>query len=854
MKIVSIGGGPAGLYFALLMKKAYPATDITVVERNRPEDTFGWGVVFSDETLGGFEEADPESFAEITSNFRYWQNIETHFGGQCTVSTGHGFAALSRKKLLQILHERCRELGVRLEFEREVASLEEFADADLILGADGVNSWVRQHHQQHFRADLDWRRCRFTWLGTDKPLDAFTFIFEPTEHGLFQVHAYPFQDGLGTWIVECREETWRAAGLEEATEEDTVAFCQDLFKGYLGGHKLLPNRSTWRVFPTVRCATWRHDNVLLLGDAAHTAHFSIGSGTKLAMEDAIALVTEFRRLGTHDVAKVLEEYEENRWVDVVKLQKAAQTSLEWFENSARYLPQSPLSFSFNLMTRSKRITYDNLGERDPQLVGAVTEEFRQQAGAPLTSDGRAPAPIFTPFRLRQLELANRIVVSPMCQYSAQDGLPGDWHLMHLGTRAVGGAGLLITEMTDVLADGRITPECTGLWNDAQVAAWRRITDFVHSQSPAKIGIQLAHAGRKGSTHHPWQGPDRPLTAGEGAWPTLGPSAVPYYPDWPAPRQMNRKDMDQVRDAFVRATERALEAGFDLIELHMAHGYLLSSFVSPLSNQRNDDYGGSLENRLRYPLEVFTAMRQAWPADKPMSVRVSASDWLAERGTTPEDSVELARRLQAAGCDIIDVSSAGNSPESAPEYGRMYQVPFAEQIRYETDLPVMAVGAILGADHANTVLAAGRADLVAMARPHLHNAYLTLHAAEHYEFWDQPWPGQYQLAKPRPARGSPAQVGSALRAQLRATIPRRLAAIYLDRNEPSCQRRRQRASLFHNLFARRSARLIGQPPAACSKSVRQARVNTLLSHQGTRSSEDHDLQKARYVGLMAKSCF
>ena len=499
MRIVSVGGGPAGLYFAILMKQAFPATEIDIYERNRPDDTFGWGVVFSDETLGAFEEADAVSYGQITDQFRYWRDIETFYGDACTVSTGHGFAAMSRKKLLQILHQRCLDLGVGLHFESEITGLEDVGPADLVLGADGVNSWLRGRLEDHFQPQLDWRKCRFTWLGTDKPLDAFTFIFCPTEHGLFQVHAYPFEDGLGTWIVECRDEVWKKAGLDQASEADTVAFCEDLFAPWLDGHRLLSNRSIWRLFPTVRCRTWHHNsaqhgNVLLLGDAAHTAHFSIGSGTKLAMEDAILLVDTFRRLGTDDVPKVMATYEEERWVDVLKLQKAAQTSLEWFENSERYLGQSPVHFTFNLMTRSKRITYDNLQERDPKLIENVTADFQQRQGH--HTENPSP-PIFTPLKLRDLELANRIVVSPMCQYSAEEGMPGDWHLVHYGSRALGGAGLLFTEMTDVLPEGRITPGCAGLYTAEHAKAWGRIVDFVHQRSETAIGIQLAHARTQG---------------------------------------------------------------------------------------------------------------------------------------------------------------------------------------------------------------------------------------------------------------------------------------------------------------------------------------------------------------------
>jgi anthraniloyl-CoA monooxygenase len=751
MKIVSIGGGPAGLYFSILMKKAYPDCSIRVLERNRPDDTFGWGVVFSDETLGNFEEADQPTYDRITGSFRYWGSIETHFGGTCTTSDGHGFAAISRRRLLLILQERARELGVELEFETEVSDLADFADADFILGADGVNSFVREQLADQFKPRLDWRHCRFAWLGTDKPLEAFTFIFEQNEHGLFQVHAYPFEDGLSTWIVECHEDVWRSAGLDEATEEETVAYCEALFADYLDGHRLLTNRSLWRAFPTVRCQSWHAGNVLLVGDAAHTAHFSIGSGTKLAMEDAVVLAGTFRDLGTEDVPKVLAAYQEARWVDGLKLQKVAQTSLEWFENSARYMKQHPTQFAFNLMTRSKAITWENLEARDPEMIERTAEWFRKEVGAPLSSEGKPPPPIFTPFQARGCRLENRVVVSPMCQYSAVDGVPDDWHLVHLGTRAIGGAGLVIAEMTDVTPEGRITPGCTGMYNDEQEWAWGRIADFVHRNSPAKIGIQLAHAGRKGSVEHPWdRNEDEPLSPEEGGWETLGPSPIPYRPDWPPPREMTRSDMEAVRDAFVAATQRSARAGFDWLELHMAHGYLLSSFLSPLSNQRDDEYGGSAEKRMRFPLEVFAAVREAWPEDRPISVRISATDWMNDGGVTAEFSVELSRALQVAGCDLIDVSSAGNSPDSKPNYGRMYQVPFAEKIRYEVGIPVMAVGALLGEDHANTVIAAGRADLAVMARPHLRDPYLSLRAAAKYDFPDVEWPGQYLPGRfPRP---------------------------------------------------------------------------------------------------------
>jgi len=748
MRIVSIGGGPAGLYFALLMKKALPGSDVTVLERNRPDDTFGWGVVFSDETLGNFEREDPESMERIRARFRYWGEIETHFGGEVVTSTGHGFCGLSRKTLLMILQDRCRELGVSLTFQHEVADIEAVRrEADLVVGADGVNSAVRALYADRFRPSIDWRKCKFCWLGTDKTLRAFTFVFEENEHGLFQVHAYPFEEGRSTWIVECREETWKKAGLDQASEEETVRYCERLFARQLDGHRLLTNRSTWRTFPTIVNERWHHENVVILGDAAHTAHFSIGSGTKLAMEDAIALCDTFKRLGADDVPRALAAYQEARYDETRRLQRAAQTSLEWFETSARYLKQHPLTFAFNLMTRSKRITYDNLALRDPALVEQATERFAEAAGAPRSSDGTAPPPMFTPLRLRGLTLANRMVVSPMCQYSAEEGVPTDWHLVHLGSRAVGGAGLVISEMTNVSPEGRISPGCAGMWGDAHEAAWRRVVDFVHAHSRAGIGIQLAHAGRKGSCTRPWEG-DRPLRADEGAWETIGPSALPFADGWHVPRAMSRADMDRIVAAFAAAAARSLRAGFDLIELHMAHGYLLSSFLSPLSNHRADAYGGSLENRARFPLEVLDAVRAAWPEDRPISVRISATDWVPEGGQTIEQSVALARMLKARGCDVVDVSSGGNSPASQVVYGRMYQVPFAEQIRHEAGIPTMAVGAIQGADHANTVLCAERADLCALARPHLGDPYLTLHAAARYGYAEHEWPKQYLAARPR----------------------------------------------------------------------------------------------------------
>ena len=740
MDIAVIGGGPGGLYFSILAKRAFPAASIRVVERNRADDTFGWGVVFSRETLGNIEAADPESYARIAAAFIDWDDIETFRGkGTAVVSRGHGFCGLSRKTLLSILQERARELGVSLEFSREVAGPADFPGAHLVVASDGANSRVRTDLAADLGPEVRWGRTRFWWLGTDLPLKAFTFHFRETEHGLFVVHAYPFEKGLSTWIVECREETWKAAGLDRASEEETVAFCGRIFADELKGHRLLANKSVWRSFPTVTCAKWSRGNTVVIGDAAHTAHFSIGSGTKLAMEDAIALVDAMKREGPGDAPRFLAAYEAARRPEVIRLQKAAATSREWFEEAARWKGQPDDQFAFNLMTRSKRITWDELRRRDPDLVARASARFAGREGV---------APAFVPFRLRGLELPNRIVVSPMCQYSAVEGVPTDWHLVHLGSRAVGGAGLVMGEATGVSAEGRITKGCTGLWNAAQRDAWRRIVEFIHGNSRAKAGLQIGHAGRKASCSLPWEG-DAPLRTG--GWETIGPSADPFKPDWPAPRAMTRADMDRVIADFVRSTGLAEEAGFDLLEVHAAHGYLLSSFTSPLANLRRDEYGGSLGNRMRFPREVVRAVRAAWPAAKPLSVRISASDWVEDGGFTPQDAVEASRMLKEDGVDLVDVSSGGNTPLSRIEGGRMYQVPFADRIRHGAGIPVMAVGGIQGWDHANTILAAGRADLVALARAHLEDPYLALHAAKALEKWDEHWPNQYLAAKPRKPR-------------------------------------------------------------------------------------------------------
>jgi anthraniloyl-CoA monooxygenase len=749
-RIECIGGGPAGLYFAILMRLQFPHVTVHVRERNRADDTFGWGVVFSDETLANFEEADAQSYASIRAEFAYWGDIETYIQGQCVPSTGHGFCGMSRRRLLEILQARARELGAELSFAEEFDCKGALPEADLVVAADGINSALRDRFAAHFQPRLEWGRARFCWLGTTLPLSAFTFLFKASEHGLFQVHAYPFQRGdepLSTFIVECHEDTWRRAGLDTADEATTVAYVEALFAEHLDGHPLLTNRSLWRSFPTVHNEHWHHGNLVLIGDAAHSAHFSVGSGTKLAMEDAITLRAAFAVHGFDDVPRVLEAFEEARRVDVLKIQRAAATSMAWFENAQRYVHQHPLQFTFNLMTRSRRITWDNLALRDPALVERVRRWYADDQGTRPDARGRTPEPMFAPLRLRSLELANRVVVSSMCQYSAPEGVVGEWHLVHLGSRAVGGAGLVMAEMTDVSPEGRITLGCAGLWNEAQERAWGRVVRFVREHSAAAIGIQLAHAGRKGSCNLPWEGDD-PLRDGR-AWETIGPSALPFDEDWPVPRAMQRADFDKVRADFAAAAERAARAGFDVVELHMAHGYLLSSFLSPVSNQRDDEYGGDLQRRMRFPLEVFDAVRAVWPDDKPLFVRLTGSDWLGSEGMTPDDAVSVARALRERGCDLVDVSSGGNTPRSRPDYGRMYQVPFAERVRLEADVPTMAVGAIGGADQVNTVLAAGRADLCALARPHLVDPNLTLRAAVAYGHELASWPRQYLPARPLP---------------------------------------------------------------------------------------------------------
>ena len=751
MRIVCVGGGPAGLYFAILMKKADPAHRITVIERNRPYDTFGWGVVFSDETLRNLHGGDAESEARITDSFAHWDDIDIHFKDRVITSGGHGFCGIERKHLLNILQHRAEELGVELVFEREVEGLEEFADADLIVASDGINSRVRTAYADHFKPSVELQKNKFVWLGTKKLFDAFTFIFVQTEWGWFQAHAYRFNNDTSTFIVETREETWRAAGLAEMDAAGTVAFCERLFAPWLDGNPLLTNLrhiqgSPWISFPRVSNETWVRGNVVLMGDAAHSAHFSIGSGTKLALEDAIGLSQAF---ATHpaDVPAALAAYEAERKIGVLKIQSAARNSTEWFEHVDRYAALEPEQFAYSLLTRSQRISHENLRLRDRPWLEGIERWLAARAGAP--GSNQAVPPMFLPFRLRGMALDNRVVVSPMATYSAQDGVPNDFHMVHLGSRALGGAGLVYTEMTCVTPQGRITPGCPGLYTHEQMLAWQRIVNFVHAQSPAKFCMQLGHAGPKGSTQLGWQEMDAPLESGN--WELLAPSPVRWSPRNQVPRAMERADMDAVRDAFAQATRWADTAGFDMVELHAAHGYLLSAFISPLTNRRTDQYGGDLAGRLRFPLEVFVNMREAWPQDKPISVRISATDWV-EGGITADDAVVIARAFRDAGADLLDVSAGQTSIEAKPVYGRMFQTPFADRVRNEAGVPTMAVGNITEFDQINSILAAGRADLCALARPHLSDPQFSLRAAAQQGFAGQWWPKQYLAGKAQLERG------------------------------------------------------------------------------------------------------
>ena len=742
MRVACLGGGPAGLYFAIAMKLRDPRHDVVVIERNRPDDTFGWGVVLSDETLANLKSCDPESAEAIRRSFVYWDDIAVFYRGAVTRTTGHGFCGIGRRRLLDILQDRARSLGVEIRFETEADSIDAYRDYDLVVAADGANSKVRGALADAFRPNIDVRHAKYIWLGTHQKFDdAFTFVFEETEHGWIWAHAYQFDADTATFIVECSEPTWRRMGFDGMSQEQAIAACERIFARNLGGHRLMSNArhlrgSAWLNFNRVLCERWSHGNVVLLGDAAATAHFSVGSGTKLALESAMALAEYLHTESGMQAA--LQRYEDERRTEVLKLQSAARNSTEWFEEVERYLHLDPVQFNYSLLTRSQRISHENLRARDPAWLEGAEMWFEEQATGKRPSCPRPP--MFTPFRLRDLHLKNRIVVSPMAQYRAVDGTPTDWHFVHLAERAKGGAGLVVTEMTCVSPEGRITPGCTGLYAPEHEAAWKRIVDFVHAETDAKIAVQLGHSGPKGSTQLGWEEMDAPLP--DGNWQVMGPSPVAWSPANQMPREMTRADMDAVRAQFVQATAMAERAGFDMLELHCAHGYLLSAFITPLTNHRTDAYGGNLENRMRFPLEVFHAVRSVWPAHKPISVRISANDWVGSEGITPTDAVDIARMLQAAGVDIIDVSAGQTSIGAKPIYGRMFQTPFSDRIRNETGIATMAVGNIYEPDHVNSILMAGRADLCCLARPHLANPYWTLHAAAQLGYAGETWPKPY----------------------------------------------------------------------------------------------------------------
>ena len=746
MRIACLGGGPAGLYFAILMKLRDPNHDVVVVERNKPYDTFGWGVVLSDETLTNLARNDAESAAEIRRHFAYWDDIAVHYRGTVERSSGHGFCGIGRRILLNILQDRARALGVTLEFESEFTGVEQFSGYDLIVAADGVNSRVRTAAADIFKPDIQVRACKYVWLGTKQTFaDAFTFVFEQTSAGWIWAHAYQFEPETATFIVECAESTWRGLGFDCMSTDETVAACERIFADTLGGHALMSNArhlrgSAWLNFNRVLCERWSHGNVVLMGDAAATAHFSVGSGTKLALESAIALADYVQSEPT--LAAAFERYEADRRLEVLKLQNAARNSTEWFEDVERYLHLDPVQFNYSLLTRSQRISHENLRQRDkPWLEGAETWFATAATGVPARV---ARPPMFVPFRLRELELQNRVVVSPMAQYRAHDGLPGDWHFVHYAERAKGGAGLVITEMTCVSPEARITPGCAGLYTPEHEAAWKRIVDFTHAETGAKIAIQLGHSGAKGSTQLGWEEMDAPLPSGN--WGLIAPSPVAWSPNNQTPRAMSRSDMIVVRDDFARSAASAARAGFDMLELHCAHGYLLSAFITPVTNHRMDAYGGSLDNRLRFPLEVFHAVREAWPRDKPISVRISAHDWIGEAGMTPACSVRVAEILRDAGVDIIDVSAGQTTRAAKPVYGRMFQTPFSDRVRNEARIATMAVGNITEPDHVNSILMAGRADLCCLARPHLADPYWTLHAGAKQGYAGAAWPKPYEAGR------------------------------------------------------------------------------------------------------------
>lgn len=748
MRVACLGGGPAGLYFAISMKLKDPAHDVVVIERNQPNDTFGWGVVLSDDALDNLEINDPKSTELIRDNFAYWDDIAVVHDGVRTVSGGHGFAGIGRKRMLMLLQQRANELGVEMKFSTEFDSVKSYQkDYDLVVACDGINSRVRAEYESQFKPDIDIRECKFIWLGTHQKFDdAFTFIFEKTQYGWIWAHVYQFDETTATFIVECQQDTWDRWGFESMSKKDTVETCRNIFARHLGGHDLMSNAehlrgsAVWMNFPRVICEKWYHENVVLMGDAAATGHFSIGSGSRLAFDSAISLANYLH--SEPDLHAAFERYQQERRLEVLRLQSAARNSLEWFEQVERYLDLDPVQFNYSLLTRSQRISHENLRLRDKDWLTSAEKWFQTKAG--VAPDATVRAPMFAPYKLRDMQLNNRIVVSPMAQYKADDGCPTDWHLIHYGERAKGGAALVYTEMTCVSDTGRITPGCPGLYRPEHETAWKRLANFVHQETDAKICCQIGHAGRKGSTNLGWQGMDEPLASGN--WDLVSASAIPWSEANATPRAATPSDMDEICDQFVASALMAERAGFDMIELHAAHGYLLSSFISPASNTRTDEYGGSLENRLRFPLRVFDAMRRVWPKEKPMSVRISANDWIGASGVTPDEAVMIAKAFFEAGADIIDVSAGQTTKDAQPVYGRMFQTPFSDRIRNETGIATMAVGNIYEADHANSILMAGRADLVAVGRPHLADPYWTLREGSKIGSRSEPWPLPYHAGR------------------------------------------------------------------------------------------------------------
>ena len=733
MKISVIGGGPGGLYYALLTKKRNPECEIDIFEQNRADDTFGFGVVFSDETLDEFLAADPESYDLIRESFAWWGDIVIEHKGKRTIVGGNGFAGCSRQTLLTMLQDRCAQVGVNMHFSQAIddAAFEEKCEtSDLVVLADGINSAFRKKYEKDFGVKTEEKRNKFTWLGSTRPLDAFTFFFKETEHGHFCAHTYQYEEGRSTWVVETTPECWAACGFEGKSEAETARYLENVFEQELEGHKFLTNRSMWRNFPKITCESWNHKNMVMIGDNKATAHWSIGSGTKLAMECAIALSDATVEHG-RDIEKIFAQYEDERRTPVEITQHNAEVSLRWFENMPLHWDKDHFAFAFSVMSRGKSVTWDNLKLRDAKFLEDAEQEYyaryKHETGRDVAAD--KPTPMFTPFTLRDMRLENRVVMAPMAQYCAEDGNLTDWHFTHYTARAIGGAGLIFTEMTCPTDDARITTGCAGLWSDEQESQWKRIVDFIHETSDTKIALQLGHAGRKGSTKTPELGMDMPMD--EGNWPLISASPIPYIDGTSQiPAEITREKMDEIRETFVAAANRGQNAGFDMLELHCAHGYLLASFLSPLTNQRTDDYGGSVENRVKFPLEMFKALRAVWPNEKPMSVRLSSSDW-ADGGLTLDDLKVVAQTFKDAGVDIIHTSSGETVKWQKPVFGRMWQTPFAEFVKQHVDIPTIAVGDITLPEQINTIICDERADLCALARPHLNNPFFTRQAAGHY---------------------------------------------------------------------------------------------------------------------------